>query len=130
VENGLGYVGAAATWTIPFHRCAIIARRPDDSQTCATTYNARSALISGSVTRQPCGRPHTLADVRLTERFVDGGAVVRRWKTGWDGAYRFEGIEPGAELSLQVGAGAPVPLPRLAPGQRYVVQALSVTTGC
>ena len=132
VENGLGYVGAAATWTIPFHRCGVLVRRPDDSQTCAIRYSARSASLSGIVVRQPCARPHSLADVRLTERFTDGGAVVRRWKTGWDGGYRFEGIEPGADLTLQVGTNAPIPLPRLAPGQRFLVpeQNVTVTTGC
>ena len=53
--------------------------------------------------------------------------MVRRWRTGWQGEYRFEGIEPGAELSIQAGSAPPVALPRLAPGQRLAVQDLLVT---
>jgi hypothetical protein len=65
------------------------------------------------------------------ERFADGGAVVLSWRTGWDGEYRFEGLEPGADLVLEVGAEAPaVHLPRLGPGQRYVVPDLTVPDGC
>ena len=140
VENGLGYVGTAATWTIPFDYCAPLAPRNDGVQACTILSSSSAASLSGRVTRQPCGRPHALGEVRLTERFAGGGAIVRRWKAGWDGSYRFEGIEPGSELSLQVGsapnvpvvAAVTVPLPSLAPGQRHAVQDLSVsvTQGC
>lgn len=131
VENGLGFVGGVVTWTIPFHRCTVIEARPDGKQICAITFDSRSASITGRVTRQPCGRPHVLADVRLTHRFVDGGAVALRWKTGWDGEYRFEGIQPGADLVLDLGPNTPtVQLPRLAPGQRHTVQDISVQQGC
>ena len=140
VENGLGYVGAAASWTIPFPRCTVLMPRSENSQTCAILHNVSSASISGRLIRQPCARPHALGEVRLTERFAGGGAVMRRWRAGWDGSYRFEGIEPGSELVLEV-RGAPnvpvaapllVPLPRLAPGQRHAVQDISVAviSGC
>jgi hypothetical protein len=131
VENGLGYVGGVVIRTIPFHRCAILAVRPGNQPTCAMRYDARSASIAGRVLRTPCGGPRVLGDLRLMERFADGGAVVLSWRTGWDGEYRFEGLEPGADLVLEVGAEAPaVHLPRLGPGQRYVVPDVSVPDGC
>jgi hypothetical protein len=131
VENGLGFVGGVATRTVPFHRCTVLRARPDGRHTCALTYSRQSASVAGRVIRQPCGRPHALADIRLTQRSMSGGAVLLRWKTGWHGEYRFEGIEPGAELVLQLGSGTPaVHLPRLAAGQRYTVQDISVGEGC
>jgi hypothetical protein len=51
--------------------------------------------------------------------------------TGWDGAYRFEGLEAGADLALDFGSGKPeVPLPRLSAGERYVVPDLTAPGGC
>jgi hypothetical protein len=131
VENGLGFVGGVVTWTIPFHRCAVLADRPEPAQACMVTYNGESASIAGRVLRDGCGDPHVMADIRLMETFPDGGAVARTWRTGWDGTYRFEGIEPGAGLVLDLGQGAPaVPLPPLAAGQRYSVRDISVPIGC
>ena len=131
VENGLGYLGAAATWTIPFHRCAVLASRVGSLHSCAMTYDGRSASVSGRVIRQPCGRPHVLANVDLVETFADGGAALVSWKTGWNGEYRFEGIEPGADLLLRLGPTFPaVSLPRLAPAQRYIAPDIFVTEGC
>lgn len=131
VEHGVGFVGGVATWTIPFHRCDVLAARADREQTCAIIFNAHSASIAGSVIREPCGDPHVLTDIRLTETFAGGGAVIRTWKTGWDGRYRFEGIEPGADLVLDLGPATPeVDLPRLAPGERYSVEDVSVPGGC
>ncbi len=131
VENGVGFVGGAATMTVPYTRCEVIASRPDRQLACAITYDARSASIAGTLVRAPCGGPHRLAPIRLRETFAGGGAAVLAWRTGWQGEYRFEGIEPGAELVLQPGPGAPdVPLPRLAPGQRYDVGEIRVAAGC
>jgi hypothetical protein len=43
----------------------------------------------------------------------------------WDGAFRFEGLEPGVELRLEVAFGdgelITLPVPTLAPGERHVV---------
>jgi hypothetical protein len=72
-----------------------------------------------------------MADIRLSESYAGGGTVIRSWKTDWDGRYRFEGIEPGAELVLDLGPGtSPVPLPRSAPGERFIVSEISVPVGC
>lgn len=131
VENGVGYVGGVANWTVPFHRCTVLSPRPDGQQSCVIRYDGRSASIAGRVTRAPCGEPHSLADVRVVESFPDGGSISLRWKTDWNGRYRFEGLEPGADLVLLLGPSTPpIPLPRLAPGQRYVVQDHTVPVGC
>ena len=131
VENGLGFVGGVATRTIPFHRCEIVVPAADRTRTCEYVYNARSATITGRVLRQPCGRPHPVADIRLREKFTDGRTVIRSWKTGAEGEYRFDGIEPGAQLVLELPPGTSVvSLPLLTPGQRYVVPDLSTSGGC
>jgi hypothetical protein len=131
VENGVGFVGGVATMTIPFHRCTSLASRPDNQISCAIRYNAQSATVAGRVIREPCGDPDALADIHLMETFAAGGAVILTWKTGWDGGYRFEGIEPGAELSLRLDPERPaVPLPRLGPGQHFTVGDISVPGGC
>jgi hypothetical protein len=131
VENGLGFVGGLAIRTIPFHLCEEIAPRADREQSCDVHFSAQSASIAGRVTREPCGDPLVLADIRLTERFADGGSIVRTWKTGWDGSYRFEGIEPGADLVLELRPGTPaVHLPRLGPGERFSVSGISVQGDC
>ena len=131
VENGVGYVGGVATWSVPFTRCKVLAARPGQQQSCSISYNARSASITGRVTRSQCGEPHALADVRLIETFADGGSVRLSWRTDWKGRFRFEGIEPGADLVVDLGsASPPVPLPRLGPGQRYDVGELTVPVDC
>jgi hypothetical protein len=131
VENGVGFVGGVATMTIPYHRCAVIAARPDRQHPCAIVYNSRSASITGTVVRQTCGGPYVFTDVHLREMYAGGGGAVLTWKTGWKGEYRFEGIEPGADLVLQLGPGTPeVQLPRLAPGQRYDVGEISAPAQC
>lgn len=131
VENGLGYVGGVVTWTIPFHTCTELEIRPDGQRTCTLIYDARSTSIAGKVVRQPCGQPLQNTGIGLTERFAGGGEARLRWKTGWDGAYRFEGLEPGADLTLDLGPGTPVvPIPRLSPGGRYTVPDLAAPGGC
>jgi hypothetical protein len=131
VENGVGFVGGVSIWTIPFHLCEVLAERPDGEPACLITFSARSPSIEGRVIRQPCGDPHSLADIRLTESFAGGGTVVRTWKTGWDGSYRFEGIEPDADLALELTPGTPpVQLPRLAPGEGYILEDVAVPGGC
>ena len=130
VENGLGFVGGVATWTIPFDACNPLETRPDGEGPCATLFDARSASIEGRAIREPCGDPHAWATVRLTETFAGGGSMIRTWKTGWRGEYRFEGIEPGSQLLLRVIPEAPVELPPLAPGERYTVEDILVPAGC
>jgi hypothetical protein len=131
VENGTGFVGGVATWTIPFHSCTVLAARPGSHPPCTLDYNARSASIAGRVIQEPCGTPRQRAEIRLTEVFAGGGAIMLAWKTGWDGAYRFEGLEPGADLALDLGPGTPaMRLPPLSPGQRYAVPDLAVSDGC
>jgi hypothetical protein len=131
VENGVGFLGGVTTWTIPYHRCTVLAQRPGLRHTCDIPFTARSASVAGRVVRQPCGGPQVLTDVNLVESFEGGGSLNLRWKTGWDGEYRFEGIEPGADLAVHLGPGTPaVRLPRLSPGQRYTAPDISVTGGC
>jgi hypothetical protein len=131
VENGVGFVGGVATWTFPFHTCHVLAERADRKHACALNFNAESGFIGGRVIQEPCGAPHVLEEIRLTEKFAGGGAVVRTWKTGWNGEYRFEGIEPGADLVLELNPAAPaVHLPRLGPGERYIVPEIPVPGGC
>jgi hypothetical protein len=104
---------------------------PVRDHACAISYNGQTASVAGRVIRESCGDPHVLADIRLTERFAGGGAIIRTWKTGWDGRYRFEGIEPGADLVLDLGPGtSEVHLPRLAPGERHVGNKISVPVSC
>lgn len=131
VENGLGFVGAVAVWTIPFHRCRNLAPPEQVGQDCSMEFSGESASISGRVMREPCGDPHTFGEVRLREAFDDGREMLRTWKTGWHGEYRFEGITPGAELFLDLGPGTPeLPLPRLSAGERAAVDDLFVPDQC
>jgi hypothetical protein len=131
IENGVGYVGGVANWTVPFNRCSVLSPRAAGLQSCVLSFNTRSASISGQVSRTPCGEPHALAEIRLVESFPDGGSISLRWKTDWNGRYRFEGLEPGTDLILILGPGtSPVHLPSLAPGQRYIVQDLTVPFDC
>jgi hypothetical protein len=131
VENGLGFVGGVVSWTIPFHRCFVLTFRPGPRQACEALYNAESAEVAGRVVRAPCADAHAMAEIRLTERFAGGGAAMRIWRTGWDGGYRFEGIEPGSELVIDAGAGtSAVHIPPLGAGQRYHAPLLSVPGGC
>jgi hypothetical protein len=129
VDNGLGYVGGVATWTIPFHRCVTVTAEPDGEPYCRTTFNARSASVAGRL--MACGAPSALTVVYLTERFADGRAATRRWRSGWDGAYRFEGIEPGAELALGLAPDSPVvQVAPLAPGERRGMEDIVVPGDC
>jgi hypothetical protein len=130
VTGGFGFVGGVETRTIPYHTCESVAPRSDPSRNCVTSYDARSASIAGRVIRRPCGAP-SVGAIRLAEKFSDGGADVRSWFTDESGAYRFEGIEPGADLVLELRPGVPaLHLPRLAPGQRYRVEDLTGLAGC
>jgi hypothetical protein len=129
-ENGVGFVGGVASWTIPFHTCTVLAPRPDRAA-CELVYNARSASISGRVVRQPCGAPHALRPIRLVEEFTGGGAIVRTWSTGVNGEYRFPGIEPGTRLVVELEPGVPVLRPpQLRAGERHVAEDIAVHTGC
>lgn len=133
VENGLGFVGGVATRTIPFHRCDVVRPRPGSgrAQTCEFVFNDESASLEGRVLRQPCGAPAVAANIRMVEEFEDGGIVVRRWRTGPEGEYRFEALEPGTRRYIELTPGVPlVQLPPILPGQRYSVQDLSITGGC
>lgn len=49
---------------------------------------------------------------------------------GGGGEYRFDGIEPNAELVLELGPETPaLQLPPLAEGERYTVEDISVPAG-
>ena len=127
VDNGLGYVAGVAAWTIPFHRCLIRAGTPPDDAFCATTVNGQSASVVGRLRESACGGSNSLVEVLLTETAAGGRTQTRWWKSGWDGSFRFEGIEPGAELYLQLGIDGPViPLPALRPGERYRMEDIAV----
>lgn len=131
VENGFGFVGGVAEWTIPLHNCQVLDERPGGEAYCENHFNRQSASIYGRVVREPCDEPHTLGPVRLTERFAGGGATIRTWVTGWEGEYRFEGIEPGSELVLDLGPNTPVlTVPPLVPGERYFVDDMFVEGWC
>jgi hypothetical protein len=131
VENGLGFVAGVAIRTIPFFRCEVIVPTPDRTRSCDFAYDVGSASLSGRVIRPACANPSPLADVRLREELADGHVVVRSWRAGLDGAYRFEGIEPGSRIGLELVPGVPAAtLPRLAPGQRYTVPDITLPSGC
>ncbi len=120
VGNGYGYVGGVAEWTIPLHHCEMLEPRPGGESFCEHRFDARSASVSGRVIVTPCNDPLSLWPVRLTERFAGGGAVIRTWGTGWEGEYRFEGIEPGSELVLDLGPGMPAyTVPPLTPWEHF-----------
>ena len=132
VENGVGSVAGVATRTIPLPLCYPLEARPDGRQHCTTLFAAGSTSIAGTVERAPCSDPLKLTSVRLTERYADGGAVVWEWQTDFDGAYRFDGLEPGSDLLLEFSdptAGA-VHIPPLVPGERYIATAVTVPIGC
>jgi hypothetical protein len=132
VENGIGSVVGVGTWTLPLPLCRLLEAKPGAGEDCAAVLDARSASIVGRVTLDPCGRSAHLPTVRLTERYPGGGAIRWEWKTDWDGAYRFEGLEPGAELVLELDgytAGG-IQIPPLEPGQRYVAPHLTLPNTC
>lgn len=152
VANGIGFVGGLARRTIPYHRCQIVRSRAAATPNCQYSYDEKSATLAGRVMSDPCGEPYALKDIRLTETFPDGGVAIRHWKTGLAGEYRFEGIEPGVALALEVrpiepdlayrlegldegtsremAAASVLQLPRLAAGQRYSVGDILVAEGC
>jgi hypothetical protein len=130
VENGLGFVGGVATRTIPFHKCDVVIPAADRTRSCEYTYDASSASIAGRVLRPACGPPQLFANIQLVEKFADGHSVVRRWKSGGEGEYRFEGIQPGTQLTLEIPGGPSLALPTLSPGQRYPLRDLSASGPC
>lgn len=130
VDNGLGFVGGVATWTIPLVLCELVPPPADSNLGCATPYDAQSATISGRVLAGPCGEPHAFRDINLTEQVTPETATRRWWKTGWNGEYRFEGVTPGVGLVLTVPGAPPVHLPPLQPGERLDLDDIFVTTGC
>ena len=129
VENGFGFVGGLAVWSIPLARCNPLEARPGGHPVCGHVVDASSAAIVGRVVGI-CGQPIPLTTIRLTERFAGGGAAVFAWQSGWDGTYAFQGLEPGADLTLAVGAEAAVIVPQLAPGERFVARDISVPIAC
>jgi hypothetical protein len=132
VENGVGSVVGVATWAVPLPICYPLEARPDGTPHCTPLFGAGSTSIAGRVERAPCSNPMQLTTVRLTERYADGGAVVWEWQTDWDGAYHFEGLEPGSDLLLEFSdpsAGA-LHIPSLSPGERYIAPDVTVAIGC
>lgn len=130
VDGGFGFVGAVATRTIPFVFCQQLQPRADGQPACDLTFNAQSTSISGRLVRAPCNAPVALRNVGLTEIFPAGGAIRLNWQTGWDGRFRFEGLEPGADLVLDLGAATPVALPRLVSGQEHLLGQIAVPGDC
>lgn len=130
VENGLGSLVGVAIRTIPLAFCDVIEARPGEDDDCRVAFNERSASITGEVDRESCADPRPLPEVRLTERYPEGGAVAWVWKTDWRGAYRFDGLEPGAEFRLEFGDDVqPIDIPPLAPGERFIAPDVALP-GC
>jgi hypothetical protein len=131
VEHGFGFVGGVSTWTIPFTHCVTLVPSPGRQESCQMQFDGQSTSVAGRVISQPCTDPYALEPVYLTETFADGGKIRLKWKTGWQGEYRFDGLEPGADLVLEFDPGDPVvQLPPLTPGQRYRVGDLFLQHGC
>ncbi len=132
VENGVGALLGVATWTIPLPNCIPLAPGPDGAEECTTVFDGTTASVVGRVVHDPCGNLLDLPFVRLTERYADGGAVAWEWKADWTGAYRFEGLEPGAELIVELPGvpGSAVAIPPLQPGQRYEAPDLTIPRSC
>jgi hypothetical protein len=131
VEDGVGFLLGVERWRIPLAICEPMESRPDGRETCMTIFDSASTSIVGRVSRDPCGERSQLVSVRLTERYPGGGVVVWWWKTDWSGAYRFEGLEPGSELTLEFGGyPTPIPIPPLAPGERYQAPFIAMPSSC
>ena len=131
VENGVGFVAGLAVWSIPSHRCEVLAPSPDHERPCDIVYNRESASVEGMLVKEDCRGPADLTGIRLVEEFPTGSRVAIRWITGRSGEFRFFGIEPGAGLLLDVGRGEPpLRLPVLAPGERYVLGEVAVPIPC
>lgn len=125
VENGVGALVGVAARRVPLPFCEPLEPRPDGDD-CTTRIDDSSASIAGEV--KQCAGP-ALTELRLTERFPDGGVVVWIWSTDWSGAYRFDGLVPGSDLRLEID-GLPdggMDIPPLGPGERY--EAPRVTLG-
>lgn len=100
----------------------IAGEAPAEGIFCTTVFDDRSASIEGRLIPGPCATMASMVDIFLTESLARGASYTRSWKSGWDGRYRFEGIEAGARLSLRLDLqGEAIDLPILAPGERYVV---------
>jgi hypothetical protein len=131
VENGIGFLVGVDEWRIPLPRCYPTESRPDGREICMTVIDESSTSIVGQVVRDPCG-VRQLPTVRLTERYADGGSVDWTFKPGWGGEYRFEGLEPGSELTLEFGGhpAGTIEVPPLAPGERYYAPFTTMPSSC
>lgn len=130
VENGFGFVGGVATWAIPLSRCNPKEARLDGLPVCGHVVDASSSAIEGRVVGE-CTRLSRLPAIHLTEDFAGGGKAIFEWEAGWRGSYAFDGLEPGADLALEVeGAADTVHVPQLVPGERYSVPDISVPISC
>jgi len=130
VQNGFGFVGGVGTWAVPLSRCNPKEPRPDSVPVCDHVVGASSAAIEGRVTGD-CNHLSRLPKIHLTENFVGGGTAIFEWEAGWRGSYAFDGLEPGADLVLEVeGAPDAVHVPPLAARQRYFVPDISVPISC
>ena len=129
VENGFGFVGGLAMWSIPFSRCNPVQARPDGRPVCGHVINASSGSVVGRVVGL-CAQPIPLATVQLTEVFPGGGTAVFSLRSDLGGTYAFQGLEPGADLRLEVGSNPVVLVPALAPGQRFVARDVSQPIPC
>ena len=132
VQNGVGALLAVAARTIALPLCESVEARPDGTTGCDLVVDASAASIAGNVVRPGCPASD-LARVRLTQRFAGGGAVVYEWRTDGGGLYRFQGLEPGSELTLELSLGGfptgepvSVDVPPLEPGARYIVPEVSL----
>lgn len=130
VENGFGFVGGVATWSIPLPLCDPQDPRPDGQPTCGHVVGAASTSITGRLVTE-CVRPRSLPDIVLTEEFAGGGTAIFDWHASWKGTYAFEGLEAGADIALNIqGASTTVRVPALTPGERYVVPDVPVRIDC
>src|SRR5690606_5979105 len=131
VENGFGFVGGVATWTFPHYRCDLLPPPASSTDGCTTWYDAESATLSGRAIIERCGLPLTFMDVALVEQITPDVATRRWWRTGWDSEFRFEGVEPGVALNLQVTlAVPPIELPPLQPGEHRQLDDILVSLEC
>lgn len=129
VENGIGFVGGVATWVVPLPRCNPKEARPAGPPVCGLDVGDGSAAIAGRVIGT-CGGANPLPSIHLTERFPGGGTAIFEWSTSWRGTFELEGLEPGADLVLEIQGASPVNLPRLAPGERYFLPDVFLAPGC
>jgi hypothetical protein len=77
-----------------------------------------------------CGQPIPLATVQLTEAFPGGGSSTFLLRSDLGGTYAFQGLEPGADLRLEVDSNPGVVVRAPAAGQRFVMRDISVPIPC